>query len=237
MAPPVPGELVSVVDPADMTGTNPVSLRNTLDVSNDFRSVSDGLFFDEATWQFAQAFADHRMRARVELPLRFANITGRTEAGFGDVVAGWEWLPVVQGRVAWLAGVDMGLDTGTNAALATSHSIVAPSAALVFVPRRDTVLSVRYAQRLSLNSVEDVPDIDDGVVEATLVRRFGDGTWIRALPAAVIDYEHSEVWGRLDGEWGRVLSGGASTWVRAGGAFAASRPFDWTVAIGFRFVQ
>jgi hypothetical protein len=41
----------------------------------------------------------------------------------------------------------------------------------------------------------------------------------------------------VDAEWGRVLAGGASTWVRVGGMIGASRPFDWSLAIGFRFVQ
>jgi len=40
------------------------------------------------------------MRARVELPFAFATVTGRTEAGFGDVVAGCEWLTAVRGRTA-----------------------------------------------------------------------------------------------------------------------------------------
>jgi hypothetical protein len=229
--------VANVSDPADRTGTNPANLRDTLDLSNDFRSPGSGLFVDEATWMYAQAFAGRRMRARAELPLQFGNVTGRTEVGFGDVIAGWEWLAAARGRVAWLAGADVGFDSGTNPALATGHTVLTPSAGLAFVPRLDTVLSVRYDQRVSLDSVEDLRDINVGTFEAAIVRRFGDGAWIRAVPAAVFDYEQSEAWGRLDGEWGRVLSGGASTWVRAGGAFGASRPFDWTIVIGFRFVQ
>jgi hypothetical protein len=233
----VPDALAGVVDPADRTGTNPADFRDTLDLWNDFRSVGDGLFFDEVTWQYGKAFAGNRMRVRAQLPLQLANITGRTEAGFGDVVAGWESLPVVRGRVAWLAGIDMGFDTATNLALTTSHTVLAPSTRLAFALRRNTVLSVGYTHLVSLNSVEDVSDINEGAFETSIVHRFGDGTWIRAVPAIVLDHERRETWGRLDGEWGRILSGGASTWVRAGGVFGAPAPYKWSVAIGFRFVQ
>src|SRR5262252_1088889 len=79
---PMSDALAAVVDPADRSGTNPANLRNTLDLWNEFRSVGDGLFSDSVAWQYAQAFAGRRMRARVELPLQLANVTGRTEAGF-----------------------------------------------------------------------------------------------------------------------------------------------------------
>jgi hypothetical protein len=229
----------AVADPADRTGTNPANLRTTLEVSNDFRSIDDELFADQVTWRYAQSFASDRMRARVELPLSFANITGRTEAGFGDVVAGWEWLAVVRRRTAWLTGVDLAFDSGTNPALATRHNVLTPSAGFAFLPRRDTVVSVRYIQRLSLESVADWPDINKGTLEATIVRRFGEWMWIRALPSLVSDYESNDVSGRLDGEWGRLLAPGASTWVRGGGAIGSreSRWFDWRLEIGFRFVQ
>ena len=95
----------------------------------------------------------------------------------------------------------------------------------------------RYAQRLSLDSVEDIPDVNEGILKAAIVHRFGDGTWIRAVPALVIDYRQRGTWGRVEAEWGRVLTGGASTWVRGGGMVGASRPFDWALAVGFRFVQ
>jgi len=234
---PYAAALGTVVDPEDRTGTNPANLRTTVDLSNEFGSLGDGLFVDQATWRYAQSFAGRRMRAHVELPLSLANVTGRTEAGFGDVVAGWEWVPAVRNRVAWLVGADVSADTATNLSLASQHNILAPSAGLAIVPRRDTVLSVSYAQRLSLESVEDIPDVNEGTLEAAIVHRFGDGTWIRAVPALVIDYRQRETWGRVDAEWGRVLTGGASTWVHGGALIGASRPFDWSLAVGFRFVQ
>src|SRR5262245_14241758 len=70
---PVPDALATVVDPADRSGTNPANLRSTLDLWNEFHSIGDGLFSDLAAWQYAQAFAGRRMRARVELPLQLAN--------------------------------------------------------------------------------------------------------------------------------------------------------------------
>ena len=112
------------------------------------------------------------------------------------------------------------------------------SAGFVFAPRLATVFSARYQHRVSLGSADDRPDISEGTLEAAVVQRFGNGTWLRALPAVVIDYEHGEDYVRLDGEWGRVLTGGMSTWVRAGRAFGSdsSRRYDWSLVIGFRFV-
>ena len=227
-----------VTDAADRTGTNPANLRDTVEVSNAFRSHGDGLFDDQVTWSYAQALAGNRLRARVELPLTVANVTGRTEAGFGDLALGVEWAALVRGRTAWLAGVDVAFDTSTNVALSTGQHVIAPSVGVAFAPRLTTVVSARYRHRVSVESVDDMPDVSDGTLEAAVVQRFGNGTWLRALPAVVLDYELDESHASLDGEWGRVLTGGMSTWVRAGRVFgsASSRRYDWSLVVGFRFV-
>ncbi len=227
-----------VTDPTDRTGTNPANLRDTVDVSNGFRSLGDGLFEDQVRWGYAQSTAGRRLRARLELPLLVANVTGRTEAGFGDVVLGVEWAALVRERTAWLAGADVAFDTSTNEALSTGQHVLAPSAGFVFAPRLATNVSARYQHRVSVGSADERPDISEGTLEAAVVQRFGNGTWLRVLPAVVIDYEHDEDYVRLDGEWGRVLTGGMSTWVRAGRAFGSdsSRRYDWSLVIGFRFV-
>ena len=230
---------VLVTDSTDKTGTNPANLLDTVEVSNAFFSHDDGLFTDRVTWSYRQAFANRRFRARVDLPLIFANVTGRTEVGFGDVVLGGDWLAVVRTSTAFVAGLNLGVNSSTNEALAEGHHTVEPSIAAVFVPRRDTVLSLHYQHRLSLGSREGWPDMNRGALEASFVRRFADGTWLRAIPAAEFDYEQDNVHTRLDGEWGRVLVHGLSTWVRVGGVFGASaaRPFDWSILVGFRLVQ
>lgn len=234
-----PSARTTIVDAADRTGTNPASVRDTLEVSNAFRSLGDGLFVDDAKWHYAHAFAQHRLRARVDLPLSFANVTGRTEAGLGDLGVGLEWIAVVGARTAWIAGADATVDTSTNDALTIGHNTVAPSVAVVLALQRHTLASLSYRHHVSLGSADDRPDIAEGTLEAALVRRFADDTWLRALPTAVFDVEGDTTHLRLDAEWGRVLAAGASTWVRAGRAFGASdeRPFDWSLVIGFRFVR
>ena len=233
---PASNTLSPVGDSGDKTGTNPANLENVVEVSNRFDAVDEQLFFDQVTWRYGQAFDGRRMRARVELPLSFANVTGRTEAGFGDVGIGWEWLSAVRGRVALLAGVKVTFDSSTNEALGTGHHTAAPSLGVVFVPRGDTVLSVRYDQRLGLGDAAGRADINDGLLEVAIVRRFAEGTWLRALSTLDVDFEQRDVSGRLEGEWGHVLAGGLSTWVRAGGGLGKSSPFDWTLHVGFRLV-
>ena len=225
-----------VASPADKTDTNPANLQTRVDFSDRFDSVDDQLFLDEVTWRYAQAFAGRRMRAHAALPLTFGNLTGRVEAGFGDVGAGWEWLAAVKGRLAILTGVDVTFDTSSNDALAIGHHTAAPLVELVVVPRDDTVISLRYDQRLSLNRVEGRPDVDEGTLEGAVVRRFSERWWLRAVASLDIDVEQSDTWGTLRGEWGRLLFNGFSTWVRAGGGLGTTRPVDWTVEFGFRVV-
>jgi hypothetical protein len=235
---PATAPLETIADPADRTGTNPANLRDIVELSNRFSSQGDGLFVDDVTWRYGQSFLDRRMRARVDVPLVFANVTGRTEAGLGDVEFGWEWVAGSTGRTAWLVGTDLSIDSATNEALATGHPVLSPSASLVFVPTREIVVSVQYRHRMSLGSADDWPDVADGTLEGAVVRRFTHGMWIRAVPALVVDHERDNTHGRLDGEWGRPLAGGFSTWVRAGGALGsqASRPSDWRLQVGFRMV-
>jgi hypothetical protein len=230
------GDVGAVADPADRTGTNPANLQGIVDFSNRFDSVDDQLFIDQVAWRYGHAFARRRMRATVDLPLTFGNLTGRTEAGFGDVGAGWEWLAAVRARVGVLTGVDLTFDTSTNEALAIGHHTMAPSVGIVFVPRDVLVVSVRYDQRVSLNSVEGWPDVNKGTLEGAVVRRFSQGSWLRAVTSLDMNVEESETWGTLRGEWGRLLSGGLSTWVRAGAGLGTSTPMDWTVELGFRVV-
>jgi hypothetical protein len=226
----------AVADPADKTGTNPANLQNVLELSNRFESVDDQLFVDHVTWRYGQAFARRHMRARVDLPLTFGNLTGRTEAGFGDVALGWEWLAAVRGSVGVLTDVDLTFDTSTNDALAIGHHTVAPAVGIVVVPHDVLAISLRYDQRFSFNSVEGRPDINTGTLEATIVRRFSEGSWLRSMTSLEMNFEQSESWGALRGEWGRLLNGGFSTWVRAGAGLGTSKPMDWTMELGFRFV-
>lgn len=69
----------------DKTGTNPLNLQQTVTVLNDFESLPDGFFFDRAVYRYTMPLARRRLAARVELPLAMSNVTGRTEAGFGDL--------------------------------------------------------------------------------------------------------------------------------------------------------
>jgi hypothetical protein len=226
----------AIADPADKTGTNPANLQNVAELSNRFESVDDQLFADQVTWRYGQAFAGRRMRARVDLPLTFGNLTGRTEAGFGDVALGWEWLAAIRGHTGFLTGVDLTFDTSSNDALAIGHHTVAPIVGAVFVPRSNLAVSVRYDQRFSFNSVEGWPDVNKGTLEAAVVRRFSEGSWLRAVTSLDMNFEQSETWGAVRGEWGRLLFGGFSTWVRTGAGLGSSKPMDWTVELGFRVV-
>ena len=228
--------LETVADPADRTGTNPANFRHVVDLSNRFDSVDDELFVDQVTWRYAHGFARRRMRARVELPLTFGNVTGRTEAGLGDVGVGLEWLAAARGRVAVFAGVDLTFDSSTNEALAIGHHTAAPIIGVVVAPRTDTTLSLVYDQRISLNAVEGRPDVNKGTLEAAVVRRFLESMWARAVTSLDLDVEQDDTWGTIQGEWGRLLSGGLSTWVRGGAGLGTSKPADWTLEFGFRVV-
>ena len=230
------GGIGAVADPADKTGTNPANLQNIVELSNRFESVDDQLFVDQVTWRYGQPFFHRRMRARIDLPLTFGNLTGRTEAGFGDVAPGWEWLAAVRRRVGLLMGVDLTFHSSTSDALAIGHHTVAPSLGIVVVPRDVLAVSVRYDQRLSFNSVEGRPGVNKGTLEGAVVRRFSEGSWLRAVASLDTNFEESETWGVLRAEWGRLLSGGFSTWVRTGAGLGTSRPMDWTVELGFRVV-
>ena len=163
-------------------------------------------------------------------------LTGRTEAGFGDVAAGWEWLAVARGGVAVLTGVDLTFDSSSNDALAIGHHTGAPVVGLVVAPRVDTLVSLRYDQRFSLGSVEGWPDVNKGTLEGAVVRRFSTDWWLRGVVSLDVDVEADETWGTVRGEWGRMLSGSMSTWARAGAGLGASKPMDWTLEFGFRVV-
>jgi len=222
----------------DKTGTNPLNIQTTVVVVNDFRSLPDALFSNTSRYRYVMPLARRRMSAWLDLPILASNVTGRTEAAFGDLGVRWSWIPWIQRSRGVLVGVDTAWRTATNEALGDGRHTLAPFVQMVFLPSPATVTGASYMQRQSVGGDSQRLDISEGVATFYLAWLPTAAMWTIAEPQMVVDYENDDTSGRIDVELGRVLFGGVGTYVRPGLGIGSrsARPFDWKLEIGFRVI-
>jgi len=221
----------------DKTGTDPLNLQPTLELLNDFWSLPDELFFNLTAYRYARPFRARTMTVGLELPLAASDVSGRVQAGFGDLAVGWRGIAWAGGRSGILLGVDASFDTATRDALGSGKQVLAPALVWVFYPVERLIVAPSYRHRISLGGDDDRLDVQTGTLDLTLVYRFGRNEWAMLKPELDLDYENeSDVSGGLTFEYGRVLFGGVSGFFGPGLAWGDRRPFDWSVHFGLRAV-
>jgi len=222
----------------DKTGTNPLNIQTTVVVLNEFRSLPDELFNNQSRYRYVIPVARRRMSARVDIPIVASNVTGRTEAAFGDLDFGWSWIPWIERSHGVLAGVDTTWNTSTNDALGRGRHTVAPFVQMVFLPSPTTTISAGYEQRQSVGGDRNRLDVSEGMATLRLTWLPVPAMWIIAEPRILMDYERDNTSGQIDVEWGRLLFGGVGTYIRPGVGLGSprARSFDWALQVGFRVI-
>lgn len=221
----------------DKTGTNPLNLQQTVWLSNDFASLPDALFVNRAAYRWIVPFAGRRAAASIDLPIVAANITGRTEAAFGDLGARVVWTPWLASDRGVLVGADTTVNTATNAALGTGRHTVAPFAQFVRARGR-TIIAPRYGHRVSVGGDAGALDVNESSLGVYLAWLATPRQWVAAEPDVLFDFEQDETRGAIALEYGRLLIGSLGTYVRPriGLGTASTRPFDWSLELGFRII-
>jgi hypothetical protein len=225
-----------LIAPDDRTGTNPLKLEPAVELANDLGSLPQGLFVNETAYRLAVPLFDRRMLVAADLPLVATDISGRTDFGFGDLRVDGRWRARLTDRYGLVVGAAASVSTATKDTLGLGSHTIAPFAIVVFGVGERTLFTPGYVHRVGVGTEEDRLDVHDGVLSLLLVHRFTAADWVSVDPRLTFDYEAGETWGGLDGEYGRVLMGGLSSYVRVGVGFADAREHDWRVAFGFRIV-
>jgi len=230
--------IASLPSTDDKTGTNPLNLQQAVTVSNEFASLADALFVDAAVYSYAMPLARRRLSAEIELPLVTSNVTGRTEAGFGDLGARVVWIPWLAERIGLLSGVDTTWSTATNSALGLGRHTLTPFVQLILLPSSRTIVAPRYGQRVSAGGKGDRPDINEAALGVYTVWLPTPMTWIVVEPEVVFDLERDWTNGDVVFEYGRLLFGGVGTYIRprVGLGHRGAKPFEWALEVGFRII-
>jgi hypothetical protein len=78
----------------------------------------------------------------------------------------------------------------------------------------------------------------DVLVGTTVLWRASDRTWVSTTPQVVFDLENDRTYGDVGAEVGYLLLDRMSLYARPTVGFGADgqKPYDWGIAVGFRFV-
>ncbi len=222
----------------DKTATHPLNLQQIVTLSNEFASLPDERFIDTVAYRYAIPLAGRRVSAGLVLPLVTGNITGRTEAAFGDLGARLVWIPWLTIGAGLLGGLEITWNTATNDALGVGRHTVTPFVQLVISPSAELIVAPRFGQRMSAGGDRDRPDVQQSVVGVYAVWLPAARMWMAVEPEVTFDIERDRTAGELAFEYGRLLFGGVGTYVRphVGVGRRSARPFDWAVEVGFRIV-
>lgn len=222
---------------SDKTGTNPLNLQLTNVMANEFQSLPDDRFVNVSRYRYAAPLVGRRMAATLTLPLVTSNVTGRSEAAFGDIGAQWTWIPWLRADRGLRTGVDTTWNSATNDALGAGVTTVAPFADFVLMRSSSLILSAGYQHRLSIGGGDD-PEVSEGRVGVYAAWLPRPDTWVIVEPAWLADVEHDRTGGRVDVEYGRLLLPSFGTFVRPGVGVGSrgERPFNWKVEFGFRVI-
>lgn len=220
----------------DKTGTNPLNLQHSVTVSNQLESWPDNLIFNRAAYAYTMPLAGRRLAARLELPLVISNITGRTEAGFGDLAVRMVSIPRLTARSGLVVGLDTTWRTATNSALGIGRHSLAPFIQMALLPAARTIIAPRLSQQFSFSGQKDRPDINRTVLGLYMVWLPVPQMWFVAEPEVAFDTVRHQKYGNVAFEWGRLLFRGVGTFIRPsiGMGRVGARPFDWSIAFGFR---
>jgi hypothetical protein len=183
-AAPLFAQQTAVPSADDKTGTNPLNIQAEAAVSNEFQSLPDTLFRNNSRYRYVTPLARRTMSAAIDILIVASNVTGRTEAAFGDLSAQWQWIPWIGTSKGVVVCVDTTWRTSTNDALGAGRHTVAPFAQMVF-PYRTIVAAVRYAQRQSIGADADRLSVSQGIASLYLAWLPVPAVWLIAEPQTV----------------------------------------------------
>ncbi len=240
------------VDKADKTGTNPINF------TFDFRVYNEYLWLNTAgdggqnltTLEFRAPFADgkwqFRVRARanwIEADVDDDGTDDLDDSGFGDVDFRFLTVPHLDmsKRLAVAVGLEIFLDTASDAALGSGSTSLGPQAFLVLFKPFGLDLDLfapAYQHKFSV----DGNDVNQSLIDLFILKTSQDKTlWVLVDPQIVIDHEANREFMLLDIELGAMLdkylgTEGHSAYVRPSVGMGDDRPYDASIEIGYKIV-
>jgi len=256
---PSPTEIGGAKD--DKTGTNPLVLKTTVQIFNEYYNLpGEGLSNNITKFRFVVPFARNRASIKVDLPFNATNtsvgflsggiegpigprpigvVAGDTKFGFGDLNLKLTYVPYFnrKHKVGVVTNLEFGFDTASKPVFGTGKNTIAPGITIVTFPFKNTIFGPTYKQTNSYSGDARRGNINQGGFDFYFVRMFARGRrFINLDPQIILNYETGKVSAALETTFGFVLSQekGISYYATPGFPIGGNRPYDFTFKSGVK---
>ena len=245
----------------DKSGTNPLVLRYTVQIFNEYYNLPGaGLYNNITKFRFVVPFAKQRASIKVDLPFNATNtsigflsggtdgpfgrppigvVPGDTKFGFGDLNLKLTYVPYFSRKLklGLVTSVEFNFDTASKPVLGSGKNTVAPTLVVVTFPMKNTIFAPTYKQTNSYSGDAMRGNINQGAFDFYFVRMFAKGRrFINIDPQLILSYETGKVASAVETTFGFVLSQekGITYYATPGFPVGGNRPYDFTFKTGVK---
>lgn len=245
----------------DKSGTNPLVLRYTVQIFNEYYNLpGEGLYNNITKFRFVVPFAKKRASVKVDLPFNATNTSigflsggtegplgrppigvaaGNTKFGFGDLNLKFTYVPYFNRKLKMglVTSLEFNFDTASKPVLGSGKNTIAPTLVLVTFPAKNTIFAPTYKQTNSYSGNANRGNINQGAFDFYFVRMFAKGRrFINIDPQLILNYETGKVSSAVETTFGFVVSQkqGITYYATPGFPIGGNRPYDFTFKTGVK---
>lgn len=226
----------------DTSGTNPANLGRSAGISNEYRFLGDGRYYDVLSMKYTEPFADGKMSLRMNVPINTTNVTGDTEFGIGDIGAKVSWVPFANRSTAFIVSGEVTAPTASEDVLGSGKWTFSPGIVMANFISREVILAPAFVHTVSFAGDDSRGDINISTIDLYAVfKPTGKKWWLTADFTASYDFESEATpmsfETALGFNIGKLDSGGAiNGYVRPGVGIGDDRPYDFNIEVGVSLV-
>lgn len=227
----------------DTSGTNPAVLTRTLSISNEYRWLPSGDYYDQMLLRYTEPFFDGKAAIRLTLPLDATDMTGDGEFGVGDIAAKFSWIPHVSRNQAFILSTEIYAPTASEDVLGTGKWVAAPGLTWAYFASPEIIIASAYIHNFSFAGEGSRADVNRGDFDLYLVYRpHGERWWITSDTTVSHDFETDATPVSWELNFGRNLTkfeNGAALngYIRPGVGIGSDRSYDFNVEVGLTLVN
>lgn len=235
---------VQAQEKKDNTGTNPISFTYDWRSYVEFITPNDG---DNSTVvrtiEQRYPLGKYQFRFRVRHTAISLDPEGDGSSietsGLGDWDARLLTVPIVNQKWALAFGLESIFDTATNVRLGAGKYSLGPQVfgVLFGPPGPGKLVAPAYQYVFSIAGDDDRADVRRSQFDLFYLILAKDKKWWSLInPQAVIDHENDASFALLEVEYGRMILGGMSSYVRPSFGLGDDKPYDWSAEFGFKAI-
>ncbi len=227
----------------DNTGTNPVNFTYDFSMSMEMNSLEGENSFTKTIFTYSvplnQSISFRYRGYKVDMSFG-SGPSASTTSGFGDMDTRLLWVPKVTQKGALAIGLEATFSTASQPILGSGKTTLGPQAFLVFFNPfgiKGSILAPAYQYTFDIGGDDDRSDISrSGIDVFFVVVAPSKKRWVNINATAVIDHENDEEYGTIKANYGQLMFGPISSFIKPGIGIGNDRPYEWNIEFGFKFI-